>query len=68
MTGAALATSLEGEPSQMVAHHIGKGTWITIGILAAIPAIVVPIVATRGSSKPPAVTNKCPGTTNPNCG
>jgi FecR protein len=68
MTGAALATSLEGEPHQVVAHHIGKGTWITIGVLAAIPAIVVPIVATRGSSKPPGVTNQCPpGNTNPNC-
>jgi hypothetical protein len=30
------------------APHIGKGTAIIIGVLAAIPAVVVPIVVTRG--------------------
>jgi hypothetical protein len=38
---------------QNVAHHIGKGTAITIGILAAIPAIVIPVVATHGNNGPP---------------
>jgi hypothetical protein len=61
MTGAATETNLEGEPKPVVAHHLGKGTWITIGVLAAIPAIVVPIVTTRGSSAPPpGSVNKCP--------
>jgi hypothetical protein len=41
--------------------HISKGTWITLGLLAAIPAIVVPI-ATRGSGKTTPIT-----TTPPNC-
>ncbi len=48
--------------SEPTVHHIGKGTWITLGILAAIPAIAVPIVA-RGGGKttPTATTNpKCP--------
>jgi len=48
--------------SEPIAHHIGKGTWITLGILAvAIPAIVVPIV-TRGGAKltpPPTTPPKC---------
>jgi hypothetical protein len=45
--------------------HISKGMGITLGILAAIPAIVVPIVA-RGSGKTtaaPATTQTCPPTT-----
>ncbi len=43
-------------------HHIGKGMGITLGILAVIPAVVFPIVATRGA-KPPVLPN-C--RTNPN--
>lgn len=31
-------------------HHIGKGTAITLGILAVIPAVVIPIVATKGNN------------------
>jgi hypothetical protein len=45
-----------------VGHHIGKGMAITLGILAAIPAVVVPIIATRGTSAPPAAQKGC----NPN--
>ena len=42
---------------QNVGHHLGKGAGITLGILAAIPAIVIPIVATHGNnSKPPTAT------------
>jgi len=44
--------------------HIGKGTGITLGILAAIPAIVVPI-ASRGSSSTTALPG-CPSTS-PKC-
>jgi hypothetical protein len=46
------------------AHHIGKGTAITLGILAVIPAIVVPIVVTRGNSGAPVNVNRC-GPNNP---
>jgi hypothetical protein len=49
--------------TEPVTHHVGKGTWITLGILAAIPAIVVPI-ATRGSNK---TTPTPTAPTNPNC-
>jgi hypothetical protein len=52
VTDAVTATNLQGAPTGVEAHHIGKGTWITIAVLAAIPAIVIPIVATRGSSAP----------------
>jgi len=50
-----------------VGHHIGKGTGITLGILAVVPAVVVPIVATR-SSKPPVIPNCKTNPTGPNCG
>ncbi len=43
-------------------HHIGKGMGITLGILAVVPAVVFPILATRGA-KPPVLPN-C--RTNPN--
>jgi hypothetical protein len=36
-------------------HHISKGTAITLVILVAIPAIVFPIVASRGGTSPPPV-------------
>jgi ferric-dicitrate binding protein FerR (iron transport regulator) len=35
------------------AHHIGKGTAITLGILAIIPAVVFPIVSRGQGSAPP---------------
>jgi hypothetical protein len=50
----------EGEP---VAHHIGKGTWITLGVIAvAVPAIFVPIANRAGSGGSPTTTTppKCP--------
>lgn len=50
-----------------VGHHIGKGTGITLGILAVVPAVVVPIVATRGT-KPPVIPNCKTNPTGPNCG
>ena len=46
---------------QNVGHHLGKGAAITLGILAVIPAIVIPIVATHGNnSKPPTTGQGCP--------
>ncbi len=38
---------------QQAGHHIGKGTAITLGILAAIPAIVFPIVSSRQGTLTP---------------
>jgi hypothetical protein len=54
-----------GPGVQNVAHHLGKGTAITIGILAAIPAVVIPVVATHGSSSAP-VAGKPVGGCSPN--
>jgi ferric-dicitrate binding protein FerR (iron transport regulator) len=62
LTEAVTATNLEGNPSGTQAHHIGKGTAITIGVLMAIPAIVVPIVTMHGSTGSPIPTGQC----NPN--
>ena len=49
-------------------HHIGTGTAVTLGILAAIPAIVIPVVATHGKGSTLPATcdprqnpNGCPG-------
>jgi hypothetical protein len=66
ITEATGATTIGGGPGGGVTggeHHIGTGTAVTLGILAAIPAIVIPIVATRGTSAPPAGCNPA---TNPN--
>jgi FecR protein len=38
---------------QNVGHHIGKGTAITLGILAVIPVILIPVVATHGNNAAP---------------
>ena len=46
---------------QNVGRHLGKSAGITLGILAVIPAIVIPIVATHGNnSKPPTTGQGCP--------
>ena len=58
-----------GPGVQNVGHHMGKGTAITLGILAAIPAIVIPVVVARGNngSTPPQVGKPSGGcSTNPN--
>jgi len=47
--------------TQNVGHHIGKGTAITLGILAAIPAVVIPVAAMHGNNgKPPVPVTGCP--------
>jgi hypothetical protein len=50
------------------AHHIGKGTAIALGVLAAVPAIVFPVVS-KGSSQttPLPPVRGCPPS-NPKCG
>jgi hypothetical protein len=56
-----------GPGVENVGHHMGKGTAITLGILAAIPAVVIPVVATRGnngSTPPGKPSGGC--STNPN--
>jgi hypothetical protein len=56
-----------GPGVQDVGHHLGKGTAITLGILAVIPAVVIPVVATRGNNgtaQPSKPTGGC--STNPN--
>jgi hypothetical protein len=60
LTDAVNSTNLGDGPGVEPIHHIGRGTAIAIGILALVPIVVIPVVATRGSS----------GTTpvrNPNC-
>jgi len=70
LTDAVNSTVLEAPSGPVQAHHISKGTAITLGILAAVPIIVIPIVATRGSSSSPApvpTKGQCPPTS-ANCG
>jgi len=58
MMSAGSTTDIGSRPGvQDVGHHLGKGTAITLGILAVIPAVVIPVVATRGNngSTPPQV-------------
>ena len=60
------STDVSGKVVKNVAQtgrHFGKGTAITLGILAVVPAVVVPIVSTRGTrstNAPPACNpTKC---------
>jgi hypothetical protein len=69
LTEAVQSTDVGGPPGPVQSRtHIGKGTVITLGVLAGIPIVVVPIV-TRGSTKTTPVTTKCNPQTNPStCG
>jgi hypothetical protein len=63
LSDAVSSTNLGSGPGVEQVHHISKGTAIALGIISIVPIIVVPIVATRGSSNPPPVTQrpgKCP--------
>jgi hypothetical protein len=51
---------------QNVGHHIGKGMGFTLGVLAVIPAVVIPVVATRGGNGGAPIRG-CPQTS-PKCG
>jgi hypothetical protein len=65
LTEAVQSTDVGGPPSAVQSTtHISKGTVITLGVLAGIPIVVVPIV-TRGSTKTTPVTTKCNPQTNP---
>jgi hypothetical protein len=45
-----------GAGVQNAGHHIGKGTAIALGILAVVPAVVIPVVAAHGNNGGPPVT------------
>ena len=62
LSDAIAATNLEAPSSLQQAHHIGKGTAIALGVIAVVPIVVIPIVATRGTSLPPTqpTSGKCP--------
>jgi hypothetical protein len=62
LSEAVASTTLETGPNMGQVHHISKGAAITIGILAIIPIVVVPIVTTRGSGTPAPAPPKCPPT------
>jgi ferric-dicitrate binding protein FerR (iron transport regulator) len=65
LTEAVQSTDVGGPPNAgQTTTHIGKGTGITLGVLAGIPFVVVPIV-TRGSSKTTPVPTRCNPKTNP---
>lgn len=64
LTEAVQSTDVGGSPGVVQSTtHIGKGTAITLGVLAGIPIVVVPIV-TRGSNKTTPIT-RCNPQTNP---
>ena len=67
LTQAVQSTDVGGPTGGAIqtAHHIGKGTAITLGVIAAIPIIIVPVV-TRGSTKTTPVAPGCNPQTNPN--
>ena len=57
LLGARNGTELGGktagiEQAGQVGRHIGKGTIITLTILAIIPAVVFPVVSSRGNNAP----------------
>ncbi|HSC44377.1 MAG TPA: FecR family protein [Candidatus Acidoferrum sp.] len=68
MVSAGSGTEIANGPGvQNVGHHLGKGAAITLGVLAAIPAIVIPVVATHGGpSTTPPVKGGGGCSTNPN--
>jgi len=57
------ATSLNPPGGAQTAHHISKGTIIALAVIAAVPAIVIPIVVNRGTTASPN-TGQC-GPNNP---
>jgi hypothetical protein len=61
LTDAVSTTTLDTSTLPPI-HHIGKGTAITIAILAIVPVVVIPIVITHsGGSTAPTKPN-CPPT------
>jgi hypothetical protein len=64
LSSAVASTTLESAPNVGQIHHIGKGTAIAIGVIAAIPIVVVPVVVSHNSNgnTPPTTPTK------PGCG
>lgn len=62
LSDAIASTTLETSPGVGQIHHIGKGAAITIGILAIVPIVVVPIVITHSAGTPAPLPPKCPPT------
>jgi hypothetical protein len=64
LTTAISDTTMEAPTGLQQAHHISKGTAIALGIIAVVPAIVIPIAVTRpsvqGKSTTPPVNTGCP--------
>lgn len=61
LTDAISSTTLEGPSGVQQVHHISKATAITLSILVAVPIVIIPVLATRGSSLPPKTSNpQCP--------
>lgn len=56
MMNAGSSTEIAGGPGIQNIHHIGKATAITLGVLAVIPAVVIPVVATHGNNGSPPPT------------
>jgi hypothetical protein len=63
LTDAISSTTLEGPSGVQQTQHISKGLALALGIVAVVPIIVIPIVATRGTSPAPTTNPQCkPGT------
>ncbi|MGB9435499.1 MAG: FecR family protein [Candidatus Acidiferrum sp.] len=63
LSDAIASTTLELPSGLQQAHHISKGTAIALGIIVAVPAVVIPIVVAHGSSPSKSTTptnSKCP--------
>lgn len=63
LSDAIASTTLEAPSGLQQAHHLGKGTIIALGLIAVIPVVVIPIVASRGTT--PGKSTPIP--TNPGC-
>jgi hypothetical protein len=63
LTEAISATMLEAPTGIQQVHHISKGTAIALGVIAVVPIIVIPIVASRSTTPspvpPPPVRTGC---------
>jgi hypothetical protein len=70
LTQAAASTEVGGSAVGLqTAHHISKATGITLGVIAAVPIVVVPVVSRGSSQTTPAPPQGCNPRTNPKaCG
>lgn len=50
---------------EQAGHHISKGTAVMLSILVAVPAVVIPIAASRGGSAPVSSPPSCNPNVNP---